>query len=375
MSAAFGPSWLRLGLTTATVLVCALLPLDAHAQASDPTATGISRAFNPAISLNGLFLLGLEDGRPVHEEEEEEAGEHGHEHEHEALSDGLQVQEVEIRLSSVIDVYSRADATLSFHDGEVGLEEVYVQSSALGRGLGLTAGRLFVPISRENTTHTHQLPFVQRSLVQQELFGESYGDVGVQVDWLAPTGFYAELRGAVYDGDDATWFDGPESEDFVYHGGLELLFDLGESTTFGLEGGYLGGRNIHGETSHVASGGLTLQWRPTRQTIYRAFRWNTEYTVADRGADLAEEELEIEGLTNVAQLQFARRWWVAGRFDWLGPDGHEESDRIGLQLAFVPSEFQALRAEISRVSLEGEDFTEFFLQYNFTIGSHPAHRY
>lgn len=372
---------LRAGLRPAFSIVILVavfglsLPTLGLAQTSDATATGVSRAFNPAISLNGLFLFGLEDGMPPFEAETQAEEEHGHEHEHESLSDGFRVQEVELRLSSVIDVYSRADATIAFHDGEVGFEEIYVTTTALGRGLGLVAGRLFVPVSRENTTHTHQLPFVQRSLVQEELFGESYGDAGVQVDWLAPTDFYASLRAGVYDGENGTWFDGPESEDFAYYGGLELLFELGESTTLGIEGGYLGGRNGLGDASHIASGGLTLRWRPTRQTIYRSFRWNTEYTLADRGADLAEEELEITGLTNTAQFQFARRWWASARFDYLDPEDHEESDRVGLQIAFVPSEFQALRAEVSRVNREGEDFTEFFLQYNFTIGSHPAHRY
>lgn len=362
-------------MATLVALACLLAPRSGPAQTSDATATGISRAFNPAISLNGLFLLGLEDGMPAVQEEGGTEEEHGHAHEHESLSDGFRVQEVELRLSSVIDVYSRADATLAFHEGEVSFEEIYINSTALGRGLGLGVGRFFVPVSRENTTHTHQLPFVQRSLVQEEIFGESYGDVGLQVDWLAPTDFYASLRAAVYDGESETWFDGPESEDFAYHGGLKLLFELGESTTLGLEGGYVGGRNGLGDTSHIASGGVTLKWRPTRRSIYRSFQWNTEFTRADRGADLAEEELEIAGLTNTAQFQFARRWWTAARFDWLDPTGHEESDRVGLQIAFVPSEFQALRAEVSRVNREGENFTEFFLQYNFTIGSHPAHRY
>ena len=48
-----------------------------------------------------------------------------------------------------------------------------------------------------------------------------------------------------------------------------------------------------------------------------------------------------------------------------------------INVAFVPSEFSAIRAEISyqESHYSSGDDLRYSLQWNFTIGSHPAHLY
>ena len=194
------PAGVALGATLA-LLVLTSGALRAQTEPSGAsTISGASRAFNPALSLNGLFLGAFSDRGDEAEAEAETDGEHAHAH----AEEGLLVQEVELRLTADVDPYTRADGTLAFHDDEVHFEEIFVDSHALPWGLGLRAGRFYVPFSRENTLHTHQLPFVQRSLHQQALFEEGYADVGLEV-YVAR--LVAELHGGqlAYDGDRWAW--------------------------------------------------------------------------------------------------------------------------------------------------------------------------
>jgi hypothetical protein len=89
------------------------------------------------------------------------------------------------------------------------------------------------------------------------------------------------------------------------------------------------------------------------------------------------------GWYGFAQYQFSRRWWAGARYGILQRSYDEsqaafideQTHRSTVQLAFVPSEFQALRLEYSYVESPVDTWSEIFLQFNFTIGSHPAHRY
>lgn len=373
--------------------LCCLLLVNAglaQTPTGDTTATGTSRAFNPAISLNSLFLGHLVSGL----EEGDHAEEDGHAH----FEEGLRVQEIELQFSADIDPYSRADANFAFHDGEFELEEAFVRTNRLPAGLGLRVGQMYVPFSLENTLHTHQLPFVQRSLILGAIAEEGLTDVGAELRYLTRAPFFFELRTGVFDGgrgeehaeeeegaehdhEHASVFGAPEGEDFAYHFGLASLWELGENSTFALDGGYLFGRNGLSEdnstNSQIVSGAATFRWKPAQRALYRGVRLSAEYTYVDVQSELEDESSAfMSGWATYAQVQFARRWWVQGRFDQFEPPHGEDSQtRLGGALAFVPTEFQSVKLEVSRVDVEEDPYTEFFLQYNVTIGSHPAHRY
>ena len=88
------------------------------------------------------------------------------------------------------------------------MEEAYVQTTSLGNGLSLKAGRFFSGVGYLNPQHAHTWDFVDNPLAYQAMLGTQYGDDGVQLTWLAPSDQYIELgaelgRGRGFPGSDA----------------------------------------------------------------------------------------------------------------------------------------------------------------------------
>ena len=345
----------------------------AFAQRGDvTTATGGSRAFNPAISLNALMLGHYLDGLAADDHA-------GHDLAHGGPpEEGISIQEVELQFSADVDAYARARATLAAHDGVIHVEEAFADILTMPLGLGLRIGQFYAPFSRESALHTHQLPFIQRSLALVAIFPEGWSAPGAQLSWLPGLPFYAEFRAAAVDASSQEWYGADDDGGMAGVGQILTMAELGESTTLGLQGAGTIGKNAFNESTTMATAGIDLRWKPTRRTIYRGLRLNAEYTWAERDGVPVDETEELErlsGWTAYGQYQFARRWWVGARYDWLDPHGHETSNRWGANFSFVPSEFQALRLEFTSTD-DGQDvFNSVFLQYNITLGSHPAHLY
>lgn len=389
-------------LPGAAVLAWLLLASPGVLPAQEPdassTATGTSRAFNPAISVNGLFI-GLHTSDPftreplfgehAHEEEEEHhEGEEPDEHDHAEEGEehahghglpetsGLAVQEVEIRLSAFVDTYLKGDVTLAIPGTEgVELEEGFVETVTLP-SVTLRAGKFYSRFGKHNRLHTHAFPFIDPPVVHERILGgEGLNEVGVGADLLLPTAWYSEVTVQAVNGDNAL-FASPDGEDLAYVGNWRNLFEAGESSTIELGASYAGGRNAHTQSTHLIGGDFTFKWLPVRQR-YRAFILQGEYIhaqVADEGGTL-----KTGGYYALAQLRFDRRWWVQGRFDKLGvpqdPALADSESRVSALIAFVPSEFSALRLQYNRNRHLDETVHQVVLQLNVTMGSHPAHAY
>ena len=74
--------------------------------------------------------------------------------------------------------------------------------------------------------------------------------------------------------------------------------------------------------------------------------------------------------------QFARRWFVGGRFDH--SDRAEDSSIVdkggSAVLTYWPSEFSQVRGQYRRTNYaEGASANEFLFQFQFSIGAHGAH--
>ena len=345
---------------------------------SSAGATGVSPASNPAISINGLFLGAITSraGAEAEAEEDHREEESSHAHGHSGAEEGMQVQEVEVQFGSFVDPYLKADVILAMHGTEgIELEEGFVTTLGLGTGLSLKAGKFYADFGKHNLLHTHLFQFVDPPLVATRLLGaEGLNEVGAGLSWLVPASWYVELSGQVLNGDNEV-FAGPNGEDLAYLGHVKSFWDLGASTTLELGGSYAAGKNRFDELSRLAGGDLTLRWRPARRAVYRSLTLQAEYLYASR--DQGALRNEEGGLYALAQYQFARRWWGQARYDLVGlPKEAEERDyRVSGLLAFAASEFSALRLQYNRLHEVGEGIDEFFLQFNFTIGSHPAHRY
>lgn len=333
---------------------------------SASTATGISRSFNPAISSNGLFIASYdsEDGGG-----EAERDEHAH---GPRAGTGLRVQEFDLQMSAVVDPYLRADLTFAVPGGEgFELEEGYLTSQGLP--VTLKMGRFLAEFGRHNLLHAHQFPFLDAPLVHDRLLGDAgLVDTGISGSWLLPLPWFAEVSAQVLNGD-GELFASHHGEDLLYLGHLKHFLDLSDASTLELGASAVTGANSADELTSIFGGDLTFKWRAAR-TRNRSLVWQSEYVYARHNTGGARRK--EGGLYTLAQFQIAPRWWIQGRYDLFGvPEEDERESRISGLLAFVASEFSAIRLQYTLADEEGESVHQVLAQLNFTIGAHPAHRY
>ncbi len=121
---------------------------------------------------------------------------------------GFSLAESELGFAASIDPWLRGAANIALHgDDTVSVEEAYVQTTSLGNGLSLKAGRFFSGVGYLNSQHAHTWDFVDNPLAYQAMLGTQYGDDGVQLTWLAPTDQFIEFglelgRGRSFPGGD-----------------------------------------------------------------------------------------------------------------------------------------------------------------------------
>jgi hypothetical protein len=333
------------------------------------SATGFSRFFNPAISINGLLLGTYADqGRSDSSRE---------------VKTGMKVQEVELQFTANVDSYILGNLTIAFEDDEVEIEEV-IASLIVTNSLAFQAGKFFTPFGKHNLLHTHRFPFIDAPLINKEILGdEGINEVGVSTSLLLPTTWFSEITLQVLEGDNSL-FSGPLNDDFLYLAHWKNLIELTEELTAELGGSFAYGKNSLASgpynSTTLAGANMTFKWRPAGRELYRTLIWQSEFINSSR-------EVDKKGLYTSLRYHFNRRWWVQGRYDFLTVPRDAVSDdedrdiaqtknRYTGLLAFVPSEFSTLRLQYNFLdSSVAENEHQVLLQLNFTIGSHPAHAY
>lgn len=353
-----------IGVAFLLVLVAGATSARAEGSAS---ALGVSNALNPAISFNALFLGTLSDGAGSDTED--------------LTKDGMEFTEAELVLSSVVDPYLQAFCTVTVSPEEgTGLEEGYVFGTNLPKGLGLKAGKFKVPFGKHNELHRHAYPWITPPVGVQETLGpEGVTDVGVMGSYLLPTPFYLEATAYAVDGQ-AELFDAAR-ERLAAGGRLYSLFELGESATLELGGSVLDGPANDVEVPErldVTGADLTFKWQDLGQTSGAAFVWQNEILHSSYDGSSPDQA----GFYTLARYRALRRTWLGAGFSRYDVDEPEAApdrpdvNEIRGQLAFLPSEFSALRFEVRHRDFDGDasDWTAS-VQLNFTIGSHPAHKY
>lgn len=359
------------GLPTAAVVAAVLLAGAAAAQTSS-TATGVSRLMNPAMSANGLFL------GQVSKDNADRA------------SNGIFLQEAEIQLTSVVDPFWTADLIVVWAQPEDSdtydtlIETASLRNRSMPAGLGLTLGKFFLPFGKHAMLHPHQFPFIDAPLAIDE-FVPGMIDVGVSMDAALPLPWYSELVVYAVDGQ-AGVFD-RDSRDLAFGSRLTNMWDVSLDGTLELGGSFCSGpdadRDLTGHTKrNIFGADLTYKWSSGSLSQGPAVVWANEVVIPERYSDATGHPY---GLYSHFQYRFGRAWWF-GLGGGITRDNrvYENNDEVlrgwnegKINVAFVPSEFSAIRAEVTyqeRYDSSGEDL-RFSLQWNFTIGSHPAHRY
>lgn len=354
-----------------------------------------ANAFNPAISiiLNGSYSHHsmepssfVRSGFPL-------AGEGR------PSANGFSLGESEVSFAANIDdkFYGQLTATVASEDGEdrVGLEEAYIESTALPNGFSLRLGRFYSGIGYLNGHHAHTDNFFDRPLPYQAFLGNQYGDDGAQLRWVAPTALFFEVGGEVFRGQNFpsggaqrgglgthTLFahlGGDAGTDNEWLAGVSVL----KTRTSGGEDGFSGD-----VTLLVADG--TWKWAPNGNFKDGGITLRGEYMVDRRDGQYVDPSLPTipvawDGRRTGAYLEgvyrFNRSWDIGYRYDKLWGDtglpfASFDPDRHSVELTWRNSEFSLFRLQLSheRPNTVGTD-TAVTLQYQTSLGAHGAHKF
>jgi hypothetical protein len=278
-------------------------------------------------------------------------------------------EELELGLQSVIDPYARADLFIAIGpDASASLEEGYLTTLSLPAGLQVKAGRFFSPWGRINTQHPHTWDFVDGPLARERVLAdEVLAGPGVDVSWLAPLPWFAELHVAAQSTAPA------EGDDERLTGIVRLaqFFSLTDETTLGV--GLSGALRDEGAGTfrELAGADLYLRWRPP----------------ATRTAVTLQGELLGRRLTGGGSEDwggYAQLFWRAGPYYGAGvrydqapvdpADGTGKERRVSAIATWYASEFQRLRLQLTRDERAGgREGWEALVHLEFGIGAHGAH--
>ena len=393
-------------------------PAAAAPPAAPPAGQGTpagANAFNPAVSLilSGLYARTSQDparytiaGFALPVDAEIGPG-----------SRGFGLAESELGISASIDPWWRGSAHIALHaDDSVSVEEAFVQTTALGNGLTLKAGRFFSSVGYLNAQHAHTWDFVDNPLAYQALLGTQYGDDGVQLKWLAPTDLFVEVglelgRGRGFPGDGGSR-NGAGASALSLH----LGDDVGTSHSWRAGVSVLHARAADQRLQATASNGDPVEtafngrtrvwiadavwkWAPNGNATRTSFKLQGEYLRASRTGELtydpsgAASTAAFGGVQSgwylQAVYQFMPAWRVGLRTERLDPGTPDAGTNAGLyaiaterprknslMLDFNPSEFSRIRLQVARDRAgPGPADNQLFLQYQMSLGAHGAHAY
>jgi hypothetical protein len=302
------------------------------------------------------------------------------------------LREVEFGFSSPVDPFGRADLILSIEREDDGtyspdIEEGYFTYTDLPYDLQARFGKFYSTFGKANMFHTHAMPWVDKPLPVRTFFGEEgLNDGGAEISWLVPNPWdkYIELTFDVQNNGNEADFAGSGANGLMYVTHLKNFFDLSKTSTAELGGSFATGTNGSGNSGNprttVEGLDFTYRWRPEKEGLYKSVTWMSEllFNQKDQGGD---DTVNSYGWYSSLEYQFARRWSVFGRCDYTQyPDSsslHENSYSAGL--TFRQSEFMFWRLQFEHTNGENYagdvDRNQIFLQADFLLGKHPAHRY
>jgi len=401
---------------------------------SQDTKQPSGNAFNPAISLIidakyrdleldpdtyqiGGFVPGGGHG-----------DEDGHGHGAGPGERGFSLDETELSISGNIDPYWSGYFTAGVSDGEIDIEEAWIQNSGYFPGVIAKAGRFFSGIGYINEQHPHAWDFVDAPLVQQAFYGGNLGDDGLQLRYVAPTPLFLEFGVEVGSG---TNFPGSERNQNGANAGAAFAHlggDVGFSNSYRIGASYRQTEAAEREYDDEDSTGVEVEnvfsdlksktwgvdfvwkWAPNGDPSTRNFKFQAEYfnrtEDGQLGYDLddATETFAQEGAYSSDQsgwyaqavYQFIPRWRVGVRYDLLDSgtieyepvtDGsisrddlqllrEHKPERTTVMIDFASSEFARFRLQYAQDKARfDETDDQIVFQYIVSLGAHGAHRF
>jgi hypothetical protein len=381
------------------------------------TAPSSANSFNPAVSviLSGTYEQLKQDPAAPATGFAMNANDTGY-------ARGFSLQESELSIAADIDPLFRGVGTFSLApEGGIDVENGFVQTGALGKGLNLKFGRFFSGLGYLNEQHSHVWDFVDQPLVYRVLWDNQLGEDGMQLKWLAPTDMFIEIGGEVGRG---LGFPGTDRDKNGTGAGV-LFAHFGDDV--GIENSWRAGISLHqtrrenavsdnvpdllntpGGVSNSFSGdsrtaGLDFIWKysPNGNIRERYLKVQSEYfrrkedgqlTYDTAGANLTDNYIVTQsGWYLQSVYQFMPTWRTGLRYDRLDPGaagvgasiaGNVISDyafnpsRITWMTDYNASEFSRIRLQLAHdESRQGLTDNQIFVQYIMSLGAHGAHQY
>ncbi|MBA3961314.1 MAG: hypothetical protein H0X40_05355 [Chthoniobacterales bacterium] len=367
------------------------------------------------ISFDGQFALAYSSDRNL---DQLEVGDH------DPLQRGFNARNLELALDGAVDPCFEGFANIVFkldndNATNIEVEEAFLQTTNLPAGLQLKAGQFFSAFGRINPTHPHTWDFADDSLVHGLFLGDDgLRGVGAQISWTVPVSWYSQFIFGVQNGRgntgfsfrnpgvDGTFFgrlttdrEARGVQDFVYIPRFESSFDLSATQTVlgGISGAF--GPNETGADSYTQIYGADLlyKWKsPRAEGGFPFVKWQTEamYRRFEAGRGVAQsfpvaETFHDWGMYSQVIWGFKKGWTTGLRGDYVHMQASDFTDsldrqsrsRVSADLTWYPTEFSKIRLQYNHDFLEEDHFLtahqadSIFLQFEFILGAHGAHKF
>jgi hypothetical protein len=323
---------------------------------------------------------------------------------------GFGLGESELAIYANIDPDWYGMFTYSMHmDNTAEVENAFVQTTSLGHGLTVKAGRFYSGIGYLNEQHSHTWDFVDVPLAYQVFLGSQLKDDGIQVRWLAPTDMYTEFgaewmngsnfpaggsgnhgRGTytafVHIGDDVGFSNS-------WRAGLSLLHTRSVDRTSCADAGCSGNPDSFTGTSRTLVADFVWKWAPNGNVYDRNFKLQAEYLRQSDSGDFTPAggsalplDRNANGWYVQGEYQFIHGWRAGLRYDRLhaddpgaafagtslDPQGHTPS-RDSIMVDYTNSEFSRIRLQYNHDNAAPVADNQWYVQYIMALGAHPAH--
>jgi hypothetical protein len=367
------------------------------------------------ISFDGMFALAYSSDKHL---DRTEVGDH------DPQQRGFNARNIELAFDGAVDPYFEGFANIVFkldndNETEVEVEEAFLQTTNLPFNLQLKAGQFFAAFGRLNPTHPHVWEFADAPLINGRLLGpDGLRGVGAQMSWILPVPWYSQILLGVQNGrggtgysfrnpgDDGIFFGRMTTDremrglyDFVWIPRVENSFNLSDTQTIliGASGAF--GSNDTGinTRTQIYGGDFLYKWKSARaEGGFPFVKWQTEVMYrrfeAGRGMDETfpvAETFHDWGLYSQLLWGFKKGWVAGVRGDYLNMDDSKFTDditrqsrsRVSANLTWYPTEFSKIRLQYNHDFLEenfflaNHDVDSVFLQFEFILGSHGAHKF
>jgi len=335
---------------------------------------------------------------------------------HDPAQRGFTLQNLELVFDGAVDPYFKGQANIVLQITPEGgttieLEEAFVATTSIPHNLQIKAGQYLTAFGRINQQHPHSWDFVDQPLVTGLMFGgDGLRNVGAQMSWLMPTGVYSEFVVGLQNanGETATSFGYVPGEsqfgrliladvvkslgDMLYVPRWTGSFDIGDNQTMvvGASGAF--GPNGTGPGANTEIGGVDLLWKWKSPRADKGFpfvkiqaEWLLRNYDAAATATLPAAVFQDQGA--YAQVIWGiKPMWTAGlRLEYVNGDvGDDPLDprfqprqRVSLDGTWYPTEYSKLRLQYSYDQRTGgfADANSIWLQFEFLLGAHAAHKF